>query len=302
MTQYQFYNIIFFIIINLIFGSPLVFDTEMGECTVMGVSSKHSNIVQDIIITYSKEVNEIFYPILHKPYSIYFAKNLEDFHQQSGPSTPEWAFAITKKNPNRIIMQYPNNINILNKILVHELNHIYLNNLVQSYTVPSWFKEGMAVNESGEFSINHIIIFSTAKWNNQLFRINQLSTFSTVNKNNSKLAYAQSYLMFNALEDSYGAGIYSNIIKKMIQGKTFWDALFDITGDDEYSIKEKINFFLDGKYNWMFLFNKYNLIFSFLPIILILGYIYKRYKNKKLLRKWELEDLLEDLQNNDQPN
>ena len=52
----------------------------------------------------------------------------------------------------------------------------------------------------------------------------------------------------------------------------------------------------------MFLFNKYNFIFTFLPIILIFGYIYKRYKNKKLLRKWELEDLLEDLQNNDQPN
>ena len=42
--------------------------------------------------------------------------------------------------------------------------------------------------------------------------------------------------------------IYSNIIKKMIQGKTFWSALFDITGDDEYSIEEKINFFLDKKY------------------------------------------------------
>jgi len=69
----------------------------------------------------------------------------------------------------------------------------------------------------------------------------------------------------------------------MIQGKTFWSALFDITGDDEYSIEGKINSFLDKKYNWMFLFNKYNLIFAFLPIILILGYIYKRYKNKNVI-------------------
>jgi hypothetical protein len=196
-------------------------------------------------------------------------------------------------------MQYPHNINTLNKILVHELNHIYLNNLLQSYTVPSWFKEGMAVDEAGEFSINHIILFSTAKWNGKLFRIDELSTFRAVNKNNSTLAYAQSYLMFNALEDSYGTDIYSNIIKKMMQGKTFWDTLFDITGDDEYSIKGNIEIFLDEKYSWMFLFNKYNLIFTFLPIILIFGYIYKRYKNKKLLRKWELEDLLEDLQDND---
>ena len=110
---------------------------------------------------------------------------------------------------------------------------------------------------------------------------------------------SQSYLMFNALEDSYGTDIYSNIIKKMMQGKTFWDTLFDITGDDEYSIKGNIEIFLDEKYSWMFLFNKYNFIFTFLPIILIFGYIYKRYKNKKLLRKWELEDLLEDLQDND---
>ena len=52
----------------------------------------------------------------------------------------------------------------------------------------------------------------------------------------------------------------------------------------------------------MFLFNRFNLIFMFLPLILILGYIYKRYKNRQLLEKWELEELLEDLHKDDEPN
>ena len=52
----------------------------------------------------------------------------------------------------------------------------------------------------------------------------------------------------------------------------------------------------------MFLLNAYNLIFIFLPIIVIGGYFYKKYKNRKLLKKWEIEELLEDLHSNEEPN
>ena len=306
MIRYQFYNIIVFIIINAAFGNSvsLDFHTALGECSIEGLSSKHSSIVKNLTIKYSEQVNQTFYPIQHQPYHIYFSKDLQDFHKQSGSSTPDWAFAVTKKNPNRIIIQHTNNTNTLRKILVHELNHIYLNNVSHSYTIPSWFKEGMAVNESGEFSINHMILFSTAKWQKGLFSIDELTNFKTVSKDNSKLAYAQSYLMFNALGYYYGSDIYRNIIIQMDKGNNFWDTLRYLTNDNKANIQYKIQEFLNKKYIWMFLFNKnkYNLIFIFLPIILILGYLYKRYKNKKLLRQWELEELLEDLQENEKPN
>ena len=108
--------------------------------------------------------------------------------------------------------------------------------------------------------------------------------------------------MFIALENYYGANIYRDIIQQMHQGSKFWDALADATQDCESNIKANIREFLDKKYNWMFLLDRYNLIFGFLPLILVLGYLYKRYKSRKLLKKWELEELLEDIEKNDESN
>ena len=68
------------------------------------------------------------------------------------------------------------------------------------------------------------------------------------------------------------------------------------------SMHSFIEQFLLKNYNWMFLLNSYNLIFVFLPIIVIGGYFYKKYKNKKLLKKWEIEELLEDLHQYEEPN
>ena len=210
------------------------------------------------------------------------------------------------KKPNRIVMQSPSTAKIsfkkLLQVLVHELNHIYLNNVLNSYSFPSWFKEGMAVSESGEFSINDRILISSAKWKNELISINQLNRFSNINKYNSHLAYAESYAMFIALQHYYGIDIYKQIITVMNQDYTFWDALTYITNEDENLIKNNIEQFLLKNYNWMFLLNAYNLIFIFLPIIVIGGYFYKKYKNRKLLRKWEIEELLEDLHSNEEPN
>ena len=40
--------------------------------------------------------------------------------------------------------------------------------------------------------------------------------------------------------------------------------------------------------------NTYKYIYIILPIILVLGFIYKNYKNKKILKLWELEEELEN--------
>jgi len=51
----------------------------------------------------------------------------------------------------------------------------------------------------------------------------------------------------------------------------------------------------------MFLLNSYHFIFTFLAVVIIFIYYYKKYNNMKLLRKWEIEDLLEDFKD-EKPN
>ena len=285
----------------------LTLNTELGQCELKIFDTDNNiTLVEETIISYSKEVNNKFHPVKPTPYSIYITKNLQDFYKKAHGPVPEWGIAITKKNPNMIVMQSPQTARIsFNKfiqILIHELNHVYLNNVLNARSFPSWFKEGMAMSESGEFSINHRILISSAKWKNQLFSIDELKTFRQINKNTSRLAYAESYALFNALQLHYGDNIYKNIIQQMNQGQNFWDALIFITGDSKDKIKNNLEKILMKKYNWMFLLNAYNLIFVFLSLILIGGYLHKTYKNKKLLREWEIQELLEDLNNHDELN
>ena len=283
------------------------FNTAIGMCSLQIFHSDHqSDLIEEIIINYSREVLIKFGDISPSPYSINITNNISDFNEKTYGRAPEWAIAITMKNPNRIIMQSPStakiSFNKLLQVLVHELNHVYLNNVLNSYSFPSWFKEGMAVSESGEFSINDRILISSAKWNNNLLSINQLNRFSNINKHNSRLAYAESYAMFIALQHYYGIDIYKQIIELMNHGYQFWGALTHLTGQDENIIKNNIEKFLLKNYNWMFLLNAYNLIFIFLPIIVIGGYFYKKYNNKKLLKKWEIEELLENIKADEEPN
>ena len=88
----------------------------------------------------------------------------------------------------------------------------------------------------------------------------------------------------------------------MNKRNNFEETLIHITGDSLEDINNNINEFIARQYTWMYLFNQNSLLFTFLPLILILGYIYKRYKNRKLLRKWELEELSEDLHEEEVPN
>ena len=296
-----------YILLFLSLASTGTLNTSLGQCDIQVFNLNHeSNRINQTIISYCEEVIKNFGTVEAQEYSVNITSNINDFKKATYGRAPEWGIAITMKNPNRIIMQSPYNAKIsfkkLLQVLVHELNHVYLNNVNNSYSFPSWFKEGMAVSESGEFSINDRILISSAKWKNQLFSVNELRNFSNVNKYNAQLAYAESYAMFISLQYYYGIDIYKNIIQLMNQGNKFWDALIYITGDDKEEIKNKIEFFLLKNYNWMFLLNTYNLIFIFLPLIVIGGYFYKKYKNRKLLKKWEIEELLEDFKNDENSN
>jgi len=298
LIRFQFYNI-FFLLFPL---SAITLNTDLGPCElIINNNDNKIDLIEQTVITYAKDVNNKFDPVMPSSFTINIVEGEKEFYSYTKGTAPEWSIAITKKNPNRIIMKAPKtariSFNRFIQVLIHELNHVYLNNVLTAYSFPSWFKEGMAMSESGEFSISDRVLISSSKWKGTLLSINELVNFRNIKKHSIKLAYAESYAMYTALKFYYGNNVYKNIINRMNENYTFWESLSYVTKDSEENIKNNIEDFVNEKYSWMFLLNAYNLIFIFLPLILISGYFYKTHKNKKLLRKWEIEELLEDLNN-----
>ena len=259
------------------------FPTALGDCTLEiygGRVEDIPEIVQQILDETESLVNE-FGKVDSRRFSVYITSNMDDFREKSKGPIPEWGIAVAKLNPDRAILKSPGIANIsftrMKEVIIHELNHIYMFRIPNYYTIPSWFKEGMAMRSSNEFSLLHKIEISNSYWKKQTLPLQRLRNFSTYSKGRVKLVYGESAAAVEALEYYYGENILNNILKEMRLGLDFQQALQSSSNDNFLDFQINFEIYLEKNYNWVFLLRATKFIYVILPIILIIGFIYHRH-------------------------
>ena len=282
----------FLLLFDLLFSNH--YDSSIGKYTIEIYDGK-INDIPELINVINNEANKLITTlgkIKKEDFSIYITNSLEKFNTMAGP-VPEWGIAIAKKNPNIIIMQSPSVAKIsysrFIKVLKHEINHIYMFNIPKYETIPSWFKEGMAMYFSKEFSLLHKIKISQHLWKNNIIPLKQIKFINK--KNNVTLQYAESAAAIESLIFYYGKDIILKIFNNLHSNQNFKAALENAINEDYTKFEEKFINFLNNNYKWVFLLKAGKYIYVILPFILTLGFYYKNFKNKKILKKWELEEL-----------
>ena len=278
------------------------FTTAMGQCTLEIYGGNVTDIpeIVELIQSEADQVVQNFGGVITRPYSIYITSNMNDFYEKSKGPVPEWGIAVAKLNPDRAILKSPGIANIsftrMKEVIIHELNHIYMFRIPNYYSMPSWFKEGMAMAASNEFSLLHKIEISKAYWQKQTIPLQRLQTMGTHTKGKIKLAYGESAAAVEALQYYYGEDTPLHILDAMRKGKEFIVAV-ESTINEEY-IEFQINFgiYLEENYNWIFLLQSTNYLYVILPIILVLGFLYRNHRNKLKLKQWKIEEELMDLE------
>ena len=239
-------------------------------------------------------------PVDLQPFTIYITANMDDFNKKSKGSYPEWGIAIAKKNPDRIILKALGIANIsfsrMKKVIIHELNHIYMFRIPQYHSMPSWFKEGMAMAGSNEFSLLHKIEISKAHWRKQTIPLQRLRNMGIHSKGKIKLAYGESAAAVEALQYYYGEDTPLKILDDMRTGMEFYDALEAAINEEYIEFQIKFEIYLEENYNWVFLLRSTNYLYVILPIILVLGFLYRNQRNKLKLKQWKIEEELMDLE------
>ncbi len=293
---------LFFLICFICLTTADTFPTAMGKCTLEIYGGNVTDIpeIVELIQSEADQLVQKFGEVITRPYSIYITSNMNDFYKKSKGPVPEWGIAVAKLNPDRAILKSPGIANIsftrMKEVIIHELNHIYMFRIPNYYSMPSWFKEGMAMAVSKEFSLLHKIEISKAYWQKQTIPLQRLQTMGTHTKGKIKLAYGESAAAIEALQYFYGENTPLNILDAMRNEKEFIDAL-ESTINEEY-IEFQINFeiYLEENYNWVFLLRSTNYLYVILPIILVLGFLYRNHRNKLKLKQWEIEEELRDLE------
>tara|TARA_B100001123_G_C15277269_1_gene1012647 strand:+ start:46 stop:960 length:915 start_codon:yes stop_codon:yes gene_type:complete len=293
--------ILFILIISsLVF--PDTFPTALGECTLEiygGRVDDIPEIVQLIIEESEKLVNELG-TVKVRPFSVYITSNMADFFDKAKGPVPEWGIAVAKLNPDRAILKSPGIAKIsftrLKEVIIHELNHIYMFRIPNYYTMPSWYKEGMAMAASKEFSLLHKIEISKAYWKKQTIPLQGLQNMGSHKKGNIKLAYGESAAAIEALQFYYGIDAPIRILNEMRSGNEFLEALESTINENYIEYQIKFEIYLEENFNWVFLLRSAKYIYVILPVILILGFIYRTYRNKLKMKQWEIEEELEEIQ------
>jgi len=293
---------LFFLICFICLTMADTYPTAMGKCTLEIYGGNVTDIpeIVELIQSEADQLVQKFGEVITRPYSIYITSNMNDFYKKSKGPVPEWGIAVAKLNPDRAILKSPGIANIsftrMKEVIIHELNHIYMFRIPNYYSMPSWFKEGMAMAVSKEFSLLHKIEISKAYWQKQTIPLQRLQTMGTHTKGKIKLAYGESAAAIEALQYFYGENTPLNILDAMRNEKEFIDAL-ESTINEEY-IEFQINFeiYLEENYNWVFLLRSTNYLYVILPIILVLGFLYRNHRNKLKLKQWKIEEELMDLE------
>ncbi len=283
-----------FVIVELLFSYN--FKTILGEVELIVLENEKDKVpqIKNLIQSTSKNLYDKFGPIQLDSITIYITDNNHSFKKLSGNSTPEWGIAIAKHNPDIIVLKSPSfakiTFNRFKKVIIHEISHIYFRRITNGSSIPSWFMEGIAMQFSSEFSVSHKISISKAIWKNKIFSINELNYINNYKKPEIQLIYGQSASLIEALEYFYGENIIKKIIYFMNSGDQFYEALEKTTELNILEFDLKYLKFLKNQYRWIFLLNSSNMIFIIFPIIVIIGYVYKRYTTKIILKKWEYEE------------
>ena len=300
--------VVFLLITNFSFYSATTIDQSvLGEFNLI-LSSEDEVLRKLCINTIKSHTEDLFSKygsVDTVSFFVYITDQNDEFESLTSKNIPSWAAGVAKGN--KIVIKSPKQksmtYNDFNKVLKHEISHLYLSQINTKF--PSWFNEGFAMYNAHEFNTDRKVNIS---WNLLLGKIvplNQLKDFLSLSKSQSYLYYSQSGASIEAMIFYYGHDILDNILSYTKQGDNFNQAFFKATGGDtidKFSVKYIS--YLNDNFRFFFLSQFQKIIFFLIPFLLLLIWFYKRQKNKKIMKLWEIEDQLEDFEdtNNETQN
>ena len=232
-------------------------------------------------------------------YFIEFPASPLEYLRTVGNSLPEWSNGVYMPGQRRLVLKKPewyHSPGTFEQVVAHELSHLYYDIRFKNVKTPSWFNEGLAEYLSGQsIGIHEGLVLSNALFSGKLIPLMDVDSLLLFNAGRARLAYLESLTSIHFLE--------SILVSKKVTWQEFFNRIEEVGFENSLKqfagidlIDYEIQWYrwLDDKYKWFIFLNWENLIWLFIIIVLI-GALYAiKYRNKKILESWEVdEDLLE---------
>lgn len=302
----RFYPYIIFLIVLFIgmVSFPSVFGQQQKKLQVnyhnfvIIYSLEDEDYVNNILTVLKEVLPQLvsFYNInLDRRISIIIPASRLEYEHLTSMSVPTWSGAIFIPESFQIIIRKPewySGENELQKSMIHELSHAFFHEKFSPQQLPLWFNEGIAEYLArGRINLQMGLIISNALFTKNVGKLEEIEEMLSFSEGRARLAYLQSFTAVLFMETYLREhkltwGEFFDFVNEY----GFYKSLEMVSGMDIIDFEIKWYRWIKNKYRWFVILNWENLIWVFMIFILIGAMYALRYRNKKILDQWEMEE------------
>ncbi len=254
--------------------------------------------VLQILKTRLPRIEEFYREDMSHIISIHLPATRQEFTRLAGPGIPNWSAAVFIPRYYAIVIkkaQWVSGDVPMGRELLHEISHAYFYEKLKDRQVPLWFNEGLAEFLSGQtVGIRDGVTLSNALLARKIIPLAHIDSLLSFQQRKARLAYLQSLTVVSYLHNQFLRNDESwRKFMDRINAVDFDRALQELTQMDNIDFEIRWYRWLQHRYRWFVLFNLENLIWVAMIVVLV-GALYAiRYRNRKVLSQWELEEQYE---------
>ncbi len=242
----------------------------------------------------AQNINEKFFSHhLEKTINVYLTASEEEFLKFGNTQIPEWSSGIAFINQHIIVLkpglfydpvQY-------RQTLIHEITHIYIGEVLNQAVLPVWLNEGTAMYLSGKsLSWQENIVLGNAMAANKLLDLAAVDSLLSFVSAKATLAYLESYLAVRFLVERHGEKELAEILYSISKDKSLDQAFIENLGYDFFDFEIMWFESFKNQFRWIAFLQFENLFFLALVVIIMLAFVARKFRNRKIYKRWEEED------------
>jgi hypothetical protein len=179
------------------------------------------------------------------------------------------------------------------QILRHEISHVYLGQRLNGHRPPTWFVEGVAQIQSGDWSFGDTMGLVQVASAGALPPLSRLQASFPVGGRSAQLAYRVSRQAVLEI-DRRGAerGGWRAMLGPLAAGESFDSALAAVSGLRMTAFEAAVENRLRIRYGWLVAVASASSLFTFMTLLFVVGAVRARLRTRQRLREMEDEEAL----------
>lgn len=181
-------------------------------------------------------------------------------------------------------------------ILRHEISHVYLGQRLDGRRPPTWFIEGVAQIQAGEWNLEDTIGLVQAASVGAVPPLNQLHAHFPSGGRSADLAYRVSRQAVTEIDRiGYDRGGWSSMLDALASGTDFATVLQSVTGMRPHDFEAAVESRLEIRYGWIGAIASATSLFGVMTLLFLIGVIRARMRTRRRLREMEAEEALSEM-------